>query len=154
MTAQPLPDAQVGAPAAPAPPGAAAPRPRAAAVAAAVFSAAIFVNAALLFTLEPMYTKMVLPLLGGTPSVWNTCLLFFQIVLLGGYLYAHVTAGWLAPRAQAGVHLALVALAAVVLPVAVPAGWQPPDGGSPVPWLLAALAVGLGLPFFVLSAGA
>src|SRR5215216_884321 len=109
MTAHPLPDAQVGAPA---PPGAAAPRPRAAAVAAAVFSAAIFVNAALLFTLEPMYTKMVLPLLGGTPSVWNTCLLFFQATLLAGYFYAHLTAGRLAPRAQAGVHLGLVALAA------------------------------------------
>jgi len=148
MTAQPLPGEHDGAT------GAAEPRSRAAAVAAAVFSVTIFVNAALLFTLEPMFTKMVLPLLGGTPSVWNTCLLFFQIILLGGYLYAHVAEERLGPRAQAGVHLALVALAAVVLPVAVPAGWQPPDGGSPVPWLLAALAVGLGLPFFALSAGA
>jgi hypothetical protein len=147
MTAQPL--AQV-------PDGVelvAEPRPRAAA-AATVFTVAIFANAALLFTLEPMFTKMVLPLLGGTPSVWNTCLLFFQAVLLGGYLYAHLATRHLPARGQAGLHLALVAVAALVLPVAVPAGWQPPPTGSPVPWLLAALAVALGLPFLVLSAGA
>ncbi len=61
----------------------------------ALFAVATFLNAALLFAVEPMFTKMVLPLLGGTPSVWNTCLLFFQGALLVGYLYAHVTSRWL-----------------------------------------------------------
>jgi spermidine synthase len=119
------------------------------------FAAAIFLNAALLFAVQPMFTKMVLPLLGGSPAVWNTCLLFFQTALLGGYLYAHLTSRWWSPRVQAAVHLGLLAVSLAVLPIRIPEAWStPPAGALPIPWLLALLAISLGLPFFLLSAGA
>jgi hypothetical protein len=101
-----------------------------------------------------MFTKMVLPLLGGTPAVWNTSLLFFQAALLAGYLYAHLTTRWLAPRRQLALHLALLALSLVTLPVAVAAGWRPPGAGTPIPWLLGLLTVSLGAPFLMLSTSA
>lgn len=119
-----------------------------------VFTLAIFLNAALLFAVQPMFTKMVLPLLGGSPAVWNTCLLFFQTALLGGYLYAHLTSRWLNPRRQALLHVGLMAVALLVLPIGVPEGWTPPTSTMPIPWLLSLLAVALGLPFVLLSAGA
>jgi SAM-dependent methyltransferase len=120
-----------------------------------VFSAAVFANAALLFSIQPMFTKMVLPLLGGTPAVWNTCLLFFQAVLLGGYLYAHLSSQYLTMRVQAGVHIGLLLLTVLLLPIQIPGGWsQPPDSAMPIGWLLGLLTVALGLPFFLLSAGA
>jgi SAM-dependent methyltransferase len=120
-----------------------------------VFSLSIFVNAGLLFSIQPLFTKMVLPLLGGTSAVWNTCLLFFQAVLLGGYLYAHVTSKYLGARTQAILHLTLLAAALLLLPIHIPASWsQPPDSTLPVLWLLGLLSVSLGLPFFLLSAGA
>ncbi|HEX8695899.1 MAG TPA: fused MFS/spermidine synthase [Longimicrobium sp.] len=115
-----------------------------------VYAAAVFSSAFLLFLVQPMFSKMVLPLLGGTPAVWNTCMLFFQAALLGGYLYAHLGARRLGVRAQALLHLALLALAAVVLPVSV-AGAAPRGGEAPIPWLLLLMATTVGLPFFVLS---
>src|SRR4051812_16233454 len=114
----------------------------------------LFVNAALLFAVQPMFSKMVLPLLGGTPSVWNTCMLFFQTALLGGYLYAHVTSRWLNVRAQSVLHIVLFALTFLTLPVAVASGWRPTSSAMPVWWLAALLAVSLGAPFFMLSTGA
>lgn len=118
------------------------------------FTAAIFLNATLLFAVQPMFTKMVLPLLGGSPAVWNTCLLFFQAALLGGYLYAHLSSRF-PVRVQAGMHLALLALALLFLPLRIPASWsQPPGSALPVPWVLGLLTVSLGLPFLLLSAGA
>lgn len=122
--------------------------------AAMLFSVALFVNAALLFAVEPMFTKMVLPLLGGTPAVWTTALLFFQVALLLGYLYAHFVAARLGARAQGLLHLGLLVVAALSLPIAVPTRWTPPEGQNPVPWLLAMLAVALGAPFLALAAGA
>ena len=120
-----------------------------------VFSTAIFLNAALLFSVQPLFTKMVLPLLGGSPAVWNTCLLFFQTLLLAGYLYAHLTSRWLSARNQAILHLALLASAVLLLPIHVPEAWaQPPGSAMPIVWLLGLLTVSLGLPFFLLSAGA
>ena len=120
-----------------------------------VFSLAIFLNAALLFSVQPLFTKMVLPLLGGSPAVWNTCLLFFQALLLGGYLYAHVSSKWLSTKVQAIVHLALLTGAIVLLPIHVPESWtHPPGTALPIAWLLGLLTVSLGLPFFLLSAGA
>jgi spermidine synthase len=120
-----------------------------------LFATAIFLNAALLFSVQPLFTKMVLPLLGGSPAVWNTCLLFFQTLLLAGYLYAHITSRWLSIRAQALVHLALLGSAVFVLPIHVPASWSHPPGMAlPIGWLLGLLTVSLGLPFFALSAGA
>jgi len=120
-----------------------------------VFSLAIFLNAALLFSVQPLFTKMVLPLLGGSPAVWNTCLLFFQALLLGGYLYAHVSSKWLSTKVQAILHLALLSAAILLLPIHVPSSWaHPPGTALPIVWLLGLLTVSLGLPFFLLSAGA
>ncbi|HST58292.1 MAG TPA: fused MFS/spermidine synthase [Longimicrobium sp.] len=115
----------------------------------AMFTAAVFLSAFLLFLVQPMFGKMVLPLLGGSPAVWNTCMLFFQAALLGGYLYAHVSSRWTVRR-QAIVHLALLALAALALPVTV-RGAVPPGGGAPIPWLLALMAMTVGAPFLMLS---
>ena len=130
------------------------PRTRALAL-VSLFATAIFLNAALLFSVQPLFTKMVLPLLGGSPAVWNTCLLFFQTLLLAGYLYAHVTSRLLRPKAQAILHLALLASAIFVLPIHVPESWaHPPGSALPIGWLLGLLTVSLGLPFFLLSAGA
>ncbi|HEX6316659.1 MAG TPA: fused MFS/spermidine synthase [Gemmatimonadaceae bacterium] len=121
----------------------------------ATFALAIFLNAALLFSVQPLFTKMVLPLLGGSPAVWNTCLLFFQALLLAGYLYAHLSSRWLTTRTQAVVHLALLVTAIFLLPIHVPESWrQPPGTALPIGWLLGLLTISLGLPFFLLSAGA
>src|SRR5688500_20043536 len=120
-----------------------------------VFALAIFLNAALLFSVQPLFTKMVLPLLGGSPAVWNTCLLFFQALLLGGYLYAHLSSKWLSAKVQAIVHIGLLVATIAVLPIHIPASWsQPPGTAMPILWLLGLLTVSLGLPFFLLSAGA
>jgi spermidine synthase len=114
-----------------------------------VFTAAVFLSAFLLFLVQPLFGKMVLPLLGGSPAVWNTCMLFFQAALLGGYLYAHLSSRWTVRR-QAMVHLALLALAALALPVSV-RGAVPPGGGAPIPWLLGLMAMTVGAPFLVLA---
>ncbi len=117
----------------------------------AAYTASIFLGAFLLFLVQPMFSRMVLPLLGGTAAVWNTCMLFFQAALLGGYLYAHASVRVLGPRRQAAAHLVLLALAALALPVAI--GSAAPRGGeAPIPWLLGTMALTVGLPFFVLSA--
>ena len=98
---------------------------------------------------------MLLPLLGGTPAVWNTCLVFFQVMLLAGYSYAYVTMKWLSRKAQIVVHVVLVLIPLMVvsaLPFHLPKGWEPPTHYSPVFWLLGVLLFTVGLPFFVLSA--
>jgi hypothetical protein len=119
-----------------------------------LFAMAVFANAALLFTVEPMFSKMVLPLLGGTQAVWNTCLLFFQAMLLGGYLYAYALSRWLTLRRQLTVHAVVFLLSLFSLPIRVAGGWTPPAGGPPVPWLILLLTVSLGAPFLLLSSGA
>jgi hypothetical protein len=119
-----------------------------------IFSATILLSAALMFIVEPMFAKMVLPLLGGSPSVWNTCLVFYQAVLLAGYVYAHLSLKWLGPRRQAVLHIALLGLAWISLPIAVAEGWAPPSGGNPAAWLLGMLTVCVGLPFLCISASA
>ncbi|MEX0833443.1 MAG: fused MFS/spermidine synthase [Actinomycetota bacterium] len=116
-----------------------------------LFSATLFVSAALLFLAELIFARMILPLLGGTPAVWITAMLFFQAMLLAGYAYAHASSLRLGTRRQAAIHLAIALLPLLVLPIAVPEGWAPPTGGNPAPWLLALLLVALGLPFFVVS---
>src|SRR5207253_1853837 len=95
-----------------------------------------------------------LPLLGGTPAVWNTCMVFFQAVLLAGYAYAHATSAWLGIRRQMALHLIMLSLPFLVLPAGLAAGWAPPGDRNPIPWLLALLFISIGLPFFVLSASA
>jgi hypothetical protein len=117
-----------------------------------VFVISMFVSATLLFLVEPMMAKMALPLLGGSPAVWNTCLVFFQAVLLAGYLYVYAATKWLGRRTQIVLHLALAFTALAILPLRIPAGWEPPAQSSPVFWILTMLSVAVGLPFFVLSA--
>lgn len=118
------------------------------------FAITLFVSAALLFSVQPMFAKMVLPLLGGAPAVWNTCLVFYQAVLLMGYLYAHLSLKWLGPRRQAWLHLLLLCLPWIVLPISVAHDWVPPPGVFPVFWLWMLLSVSVGLPFLLVSASA
>ena len=99
---------------------------------------------------------MLLPLLGGSPAVWNTCMLFFQGMLLAGYAYVLVATKWLSVRQHALLHLSLLLLAAVSLPIVVSSATTAsvPAEGNPVLWLLGSLLKTLGLPFFVISATA
>ena len=120
----------------------------------AVFSVTALVSAFLVFWIEPLFTKMALPLLGGSPAVWNTCLMYFQTLLLLGYLYAHLSTRYLALRRQVWMHAALLAVAFLALPIAIPRGWTPPPEGSPIAWLVILLTAALGGPFFVLCATA
>ncbi len=120
-----------------------------------LFSLSMFVSAALLFLVEPMLAKMMLPMLGGTPAVWNTCLVFFQAALLAGYLYAHGSLRWLRRRTQMMLHVALIGLPLLpigLLPLHLPVGWSPPVEANPAPWVMGMLLVAVGLPFSVLSA--
>ncbi|MFZ5449379.1 MAG: spermidine synthase [Thermodesulfobacteriota bacterium] len=116
-----------------------------------LFTLAIFISAMLLFVVEPMFGKMVLPLLGGSPAVWNTCLVFFQGALLAGYLYAHLAPKWLGVRRQAAFHVGLLLLVLFTLPIGIFRGWTPPATANPVTWLLLLLMLSVGLPFFVVS---
>ena len=104
-------------------------------------------SALLLFSLQPMFTKMVLPFLGGSSAVWNTAMVFFQATLLAGYLYVHATTRLMRVKAQIVLHLALLTAALVVLPIETASGWASPADGPPIPWLIALLAVSIGLPF-------
>src|SRR5438132_361084 len=112
-----------------------------------LFSATLFLSAALSFGIQPMIGKMVLPLLGGVPAVWNTCMVFFQSTLLLGYAYAHWSTRWVGSRYHALAHLGLMVLPAAVLPITISQrmlGSVPVDT-NPVPWLLGFLALTAGL---------
>jgi hypothetical protein len=132
----------------------------AAAVAAAkptalvVFTATTFLSALLLFSVQPMFAKMVLPVLGGAPSVWAVALCFFQGALLAGYCYAHASVAWLPARIAGPLHLAICLLAFLVLPIALPAAWGEPPPGEPYLWQLGLFAAAIGLPFVAVSANA
>src|SRR5471030_984877 len=101
-----------------------------------LFTITIFVGAALLFLVQPMFTRMVLPLLGGSPAVWNTSLVFYQAALLAGYAYAHLTTRWLGVRKQVTLHLVVLLVPLFLLPIAIPRGWLPSAQDNPIPWLL------------------
>jgi len=118
------------------------------------YSIALFLSALLLFTVQPMFTRMVLPMLGGSPAVWNTAVMFFQAMLLLGYGYAWALSRWRNLRGQGLLHLGLLALAFWFLPITVAAGWAPPIESVPTPWLVMLFAVSLGVPFFAVSATA
>src|SRR5438552_7085980 len=95
------------------------------------FAAAIFVSAGLLFMVQPMFTKMVLPRFGGAPSVWSVAIVFFQGALLAGYAYAHGLTRFAPGRPSVLIHLAVMVVAAFALPLAIASGWgQPPDTGE------------------------
>ncbi|MFI5387338.1 MAG: spermidine synthase [Fimbriimonadales bacterium] len=118
-----------------------------------LFTVTLFLSSALLFLIEPMIAKMILPRFGGSPSVWNTSLLFFQIALLAGYGYAHIATKWLGPRVQALTHILVLLLPLLVLPFAVPGGVES-GSANPAPLVLFVLMITVGLPFLVVSAGA
>ncbi len=120
----------------------------------ALFALTLFVSAFLLFLIQLMVGKLVLPLFGGAPAVWGACLVFFQAALLAGYAYAHASTAWLGARKQAVPHVVLLLAAAFVLPVAVSRAWAATGAADPVPWLLLTLLLAVGLPFFVVAATA
>jgi hypothetical protein len=119
-----------------------------------LFMVTIFLSSFLVFSVQPMFAKMVLPLLGGSPGVWNTAMLFFQIVLLIGYIYAHLTTRLLGVRRQAWFHVTIMTIVLLTLPIIVASGWTPPVEGTPVPWLIGLFAVSVGLPFFAVATNA
>jgi hypothetical protein len=116
-----------------------------------LFALASFLSAALLFSVEPMMGRMLAPLLGGAPAVWNTCLVFFQLILLLGYLYSHLIATRLSPTAQRRAQVILLLLACATLPLRIPMVNLENPAASPLLWLLKTLLITVGLPFFALS---
>ncbi len=117
-----------------------------------VYTAAIFVSALLLFSVQPLFTKMVLPRLGGSPAVWSVAMVFFQSLLLGGYAYAHYLMQLRNRMIPVVVHLVLLVVALLTLPLSIASGWgEPPTSGYAF-WLLGLFAVSIGLPFFALAA--
>jgi hypothetical protein len=116
------------------------------------FAFTIFTGAFLLFAVQPLVGKYILPWFGGGPGVWATCLLFFQTVLLGGYVYAHVSATRLSARKQASLHFGLLVVALLLLPITPAAHWKPTGGEEPIWQILLLLTATVGLPYFVLSA--
>jgi hypothetical protein len=121
-----------------------------------IFGTTIFVSAALLFSVQPLVGKLLLPLLGGAPSVWNTVMLFFQAMLLCGYAYAHWSFQKLGPRGQPVVHCVLLVLAALLLPFSIRAqsGESELQWSHPAIWALITLTKSLGIPVFVLASTA
>lgn len=118
----------------------------------ALYALTLFLSAFLLFSVQPLFTKMVLPALGGSPGVWSVAMVFFQALLLGGYLWAHALTRLLSLHMAALAHLTLTAAAILTLPIALPeAARTPPDEGQAL-WLIGVFATAVGLPFFALSA--
>src|SRR3954447_24838467 len=111
----------------------------------------ILVSAFLLFQVQPLICKVILPWFGGSPAVWSTCMLFFQALLFGGYAYAHLSERYLGPRVQGAVHLGLILVALAALPILPGLGWKPLDGSDPTWRILGLLTASVGLPYFLLS---
>lgn len=120
----------------------------------ALFVATTFLSAFLLFSIQPLFTKMVLPVLGGSTSVWAVALLFFQAALLAGYSYAHLLTRYVSAASVGFVHLGVALAALVVLPIGLPHGWGDPPHSEPYLWQLGLFAVGVGLPFLAVAANA
>ena len=119
-----------------------------------LFATTLFLSSLLMFAVEPIVARTVLPILGGTPMVWNTCVLFFQILLLAGYAYAHGVTAWLGSRRSSAAYAVVLVLPFLTLPFSIGPNAQPPAGGNPIGWLLLVLAKSIGLPFFALAATA
>jgi SAM-dependent methyltransferase len=116
-----------------------------------LYALTIVVSAFLLFQVEPVIAKIILPWFGGSAAVWTTCLLFFQMVLLLGYLYSHAVIRYLKPRAQMLLHASLLVVSVLVLPIYPSVAWKPAGGTEPTVEILGLLAVSIGLPYFLLS---
>src|SRR5438046_9285338 len=115
-----------------------------------LYALTIFLSAFLLFQVQPLIAKIILPWFGGSASVWTACMLFFQVLLPAGYVYSHAYVRLRFP-ARRHIHIALVALAAATLPLAAGAAWKPAGGEDPTWRILGLLATSVGLPYFVLS---
>ncbi len=111
----------------------------------------IFMSAFLLFAVQPLMGKYVLPWFGGGPGVWTACMLFFQCVLLAGYCYAHLIGSKLRPGKQRMLHLGVLALSLLLLPIAPEPSWKPTGTEQPTPYILFLLLVNIGAPFALLS---
>jgi hypothetical protein len=116
-----------------------------------LFASTLFSSALLMFVLQPLFGKLLLPLLGGTPAVWNSCMVFYQSVLFLGYLYAHLLGTRLNSKVQVTVHLVVIALSFLALPVGLPENLLPSTETNPTFWIFSTLALAIGLPFFILS---
>jgi SAM-dependent methyltransferase len=116
-----------------------------------LYAVTIFVSAFLLFLLQPITAKQILPWFGGSAAVWTTCLVFFQTTLLLGYAYADAVCRRLSPKAQASLHVALLALSCVLLPIVPGSQWKPVGGENPALLILGLLAATVGLPYFLLA---
>ena len=117
----------------------------------AAYAVTVFIGAFLLFQVQPLIGKYLLPWFGGGPGVWSACMLFFQLVLLGGYAYAHVLTRCFKPRRQVVLHLVLLIAALACLPIVPSAKWRPQGNEQPSLAILVLLACNLGVPFFLLS---
>jgi SAM-dependent methyltransferase len=116
-----------------------------------LYALTILVSAFLLFQVQPVIAKIILPWFGGSAAVWTTCLLFFQLVLLLGYLYSHAAIRYLKPRSQMLLHAVLLAAGVAALPIYPNVSWKPAGGSDPTMEILGLLAVTVGLPYFLLS---
>jgi hypothetical protein len=117
-----------------------------------VYTAAILVSALLLFSVQPLFTRMVLPRLGGSPAVWSVAMVFFQSLLLGGYAYAHYLMRLRSRLVPVATHLALLVIALLTLPLSIASGWGEPPSSGYAFWLLGLFAISIGLPFLALAA--
>src|SRR5262245_26807442 len=118
----------------------------------ATFTAAIILSAALVFMVQPMFAKMVLPRFGGAPSVWSVAIVFFQTALLAGYAYAHWLTRYAGGRASVVIHLAVTIPAPSARQLSLAVGWVRPPPAAQDLWLLGSSTVPIGLPFFALPA--
>ena len=116
-----------------------------------LFAATLFTSASLMFVLQPLFGKILLPLLGGSPAVWNTCMVFYQSILFLGYLYAHYLSTRYSQHRQILIHTAVILISFFALPLALPENTVPPTDSNPTFWLLWTLFLAIGLPFFVVS---
>jgi hypothetical protein len=123
-------------------------------LAPALYAGTLFLSALLLFAVQPMFTKMILPRLGGAPAVWSVAMVFFQAALLAGYAYAHLLARMLRPMPAALVHVAVLAIAAMALPIGIAQGFAAPSEGAIVLRLFGLIGASIGLPFTALAASA
>jgi hypothetical protein len=126
--------------------------PKSLAAIVTIYTAAIFLSAALLFAVQPMFTKIVLPRFGGSPSVWAVAMVFFQGVLLFGYAYADALTRYAPRRLALPIHLAVMLGGALFLPLSIAQGWGMPTPGREEMFLLGLFTVSIGFPFFALSA--
>lgn len=116
-----------------------------------LFALTLFTSASLMFVIQPMFGKILLPLLGGSPAVWNTCMVFYQTILFLGYLYAHIISMRFSQHKQILIHVVVIVVSFLALPLGLPDNVVPPTEGNPAFWLFWILLLAIGLPFFVVS---